>query len=196
VSLSGSSPAVGDSIGVQELRRTWGWILALGIALIFLGMVAIGSPYVTSIFAVMALGWIWVISGVFQFFHGFWARRWSGFFLSLLGGILSIIVGMMMITHPDIAGLALTLLLAVFFVIAGVFRIAIAIALRYPSWVWGVLSGVINLAIGILIWSEFKREQLGAIEILGLFVGIDLLFHGWSYVMLAIAARQLPTTAS
>jgi uncharacterized membrane protein HdeD (DUF308 family) len=192
MSLSGSSP--GDSLAVQELRRTWGWFLALGIALIILGMIAIGSPYFVSILTVLVLGWVWVISGVFQFFHGFWARQWSGFFLSLLGGILSIIVGMMVITHPEIAGLALTLLMAVFFVVAGVFRITAAVALRYPSWIWCVLSGVIDLAIGILIWSEFKRERLGAVEILGLFVGIDLLFHGWSYVMLASAARRLPAS--
>jgi uncharacterized membrane protein HdeD (DUF308 family) len=185
-----------DRVGVEELRRGWGWFLALGISLIILGMIAIGTPYVASIITMLVIGWIWIIGGAFQFVHGFWARRWSGFLLALLGGAVSIIVGMMVITHPGIAGVALTLLMAIFFVVEGVFRIVAAVMLRYASWIWGLLSGVINLFIGILIWSEWNRERFGAIEILGLFVGIDLLFHGWSYVMLAFAARRLPTPAS
>jgi len=189
--LLGGSPGL-DRVGVEELRRSWGLFLILGIALIVLGMIAIGTPYVASVVTMLVLGWIWIISGAFQFVHGFWARCWSGFLLSLLGGAVSIIVGMMVITHPDITGLALTLLLAIFFVVEGVFRIVASVTLRYSGWIWGLLSGLVNLAIGILIWSEFRRDKLSAFEILGLFVGIDLLFHGWSYVMVGIAARRLP----
>ena len=175
--------------GLHEVRRNWVWFLILGIALILLGMVALSAAFVATIATVLVLGWILIIDGVFQAVMAFWSRRWSGFFLHLLAGVLTLIVGFLMLSKPVAAGLALTLLLAAFFFVNGFFRIVASLAMQFPSWGWLLLSGVVDVVLGALIWSEWPQSGLWVI---GLFVGIDLLFHGWSDVVFALAVRRLP----
>ena len=66
--------------GAGELRRSWGWYLALGIVLIVLGTIAIGSTFVMTIASVFFFGWLLIIGGVMEVIHAFWHKRWAGFF--------------------------------------------------------------------------------------------------------------------
>jgi uncharacterized membrane protein HdeD (DUF308 family) len=100
-----------------------------------------------------------------------------------------VIVGFLMVTRPLEVALPLTLLLAVFFLVSGFFRIFASLAMQYPSWGWALLSGVINVVLGTIIWAEWPWSGLWVI---GMFVGIDMLFRGWSYVVFALAVRRLP----
>ena len=86
--------------GAGELRRSWGWYLALGIVLIVLGTIAIGSTFVMTIASVFFFGWLLIIGGVMEVIHAFWHKRWAGFFLDLLTGILYVVAGWMMVTNP------------------------------------------------------------------------------------------------
>ncbi len=176
--------------GVHELRRNWGWFLVLGIALIVLGMLALGvCTVLTTLLTVLFLGWLLLVEGVLHAVIAFWAREWSGFFLHFLAGLLSVIVGLLMLTRPERAALALTLLLAIFFLVSGVFWIISALMLRYPSWGWTLLSGAVNLLLGLVIWSALRED---ALQIIGILVGVNMLFNGWSYVAFALALRSVP----
>jgi len=175
--------------GGGELRRSWGWYLVVGIALVVLGAIAIGSTFVMTIASVLFFGWILLISGVLEIVHAFWHKRWSGFFLDLLTGILYVVAGWMMITNPQESALLLTLLIAMFLVFEGVFRIVAALAVRYPHWGWVLLNGVVSLLLGVLIW---RRWPVSALWVIGFFVGIEMLLNGWSLVMLGLTGRTLP----
>jgi len=175
--------------GIEEVRRNWGWFLALGIALIVLGVVALAAVGLTTIATVMFLGWLVLIGGVFEAVAAFWARQWSGFFLHLLVGVLYVVVGALMIGHPAAVAAGLTMLLAALFLTGGVFRIVAAVTLRYPNWGWAVLDGAVSLILGGMIWAELPSS---AIWVIGTFVGIILLFRGWAWVMFALAVRRLP----
>jgi uncharacterized membrane protein HdeD (DUF308 family) len=83
----------------------------------------------------------------------------------------------------------LTLMMAMFFMVAGLFRIITALAMRFPSWRWRLFDGIITLLLGILLWEQWPFSGLWAI---GMFIGIALIISGWSSVMLALAARDLP----
>ena len=180
--------------GASELRRNWGWFLILGIVLIVLGTIALGSALVMTIASVFFFGWILVIGGVLEVVHAFWReKRWGGFFLDLLTGILYVVAGWMMVTNPGESALLLTLLIAMFLVFEGVFRIVAAIAVRYPHWGWVLFNGVISLLLGIMIWRQWPYSGLWVI---GLFVGIEMLLNGWSLVMLSLAGRKLPEEAT
>ena len=172
---------------LETLRRNWGWFLLLGIGLILLGILAIGASTVTTLVSVIFLGSLLLIGGIFQIIYSFWAHRWSGFFLSLFVGILYTLLGASFLHHPEMGALTITLLMAVFFVLAGAFRIIYAAMMRFENWGWVVLSGVITLLLGILIWSQWPVSGLWVI---GLFIGIDLLFYGWTWVVLSLAARN------
>jgi uncharacterized membrane protein HdeD (DUF308 family) len=175
--------------GLHELHRNWGWLLALGCCLVLLGTIALGVlPWVT-LATVIYLGFVLIVSGAFTVVQAFQVRLWEGFLLTVLAGILDFIVGLLMVTHTGDAMLVLTLLLAAFFFVGGLFRIAASIALRFPNWGWSVLAGLVGVVLGVAIW---RRWPLDSFIIIGLFVGIELLFRGWSIIMLAMAVRSVP----
>jgi uncharacterized membrane protein HdeD (DUF308 family) len=175
--------------GLEEVRRNWFWFLALGIALIVLGVLALGAPWLVTVASVLLFGWLLLFAGVAEAVGAFWARRWSGFFLHLLGGVLNIVIGLLLVAHPTLAALALTLLLAAFFLVGGLFRVGAAAAVQFPGWPWAVLSGAVTALLGLLIWAEWPSS---AVWVIGLFVGIELIFRGVGWVMFALAARELP----
>lgn len=178
--------------GLDEVRRNWGWFLVLGIALIVLGAVALGAVGLVTLASVLLVGWLLVISGVVEAATAFWARQWSGFFLNLLEGVLYFVVGMLVLRHPAASAAGLTLLLAALFLTTGLFRTAAAVALRYPNWGWCVLDGTVSVLLGVLIWADWPSS---ADWVIGTFVGIDLIFRGWSWVMFGLAVHRLPHAA-
>ncbi len=174
---------------VQEFRHNWGWFLALGVILIVAGTVAVGSSVMATLVYVIFYGWLLLIIGVVEAVQAFWQRKWGGILLHLLGGILAAVVGLIIVANPGAGALVLTLILAVFFMVTGLFRIMAALMMRFPHWGWLLVSGFITLALGIFIWGQWPVSGLWVI---GLFIGIDMIFVGWSWVMAALAARRLP----
>jgi uncharacterized membrane protein HdeD (DUF308 family) len=180
------SPAVEE---VQSLRRNWYWFLLLGILLIVVGMVAIAYPFVATITTVQVLGFLMLFAGVMEIVSGIWTRRWRGFFVHLLCGLLYLFAGLVFVERPIGMGFVLTLMLAVFFFAGGIIRIVVAVAERFSGWGWTLLSGVISVVLGVMIWQDIPESTLWLI---GTFVGIDLIFIGWSWVMLGLGVKSIP----
>lgn len=178
---------------LEAIRGHWGWILALGIVLVVVGTLAIGMPFAGSLASVMALSALLIVGGVVQLVGAFWTRDWSGFFLNLLVGVLYLVVGVMFVRHPGEAMAAVTLLLACGFMVSGLFRIIGSLMYRFPYWGWTLVGGVINLLLGLYIYSQWPFDSF---IIPGLFVGIDMIFTGWTWVMLALAVRNLARPAA
>ena len=176
----------------NDIRHTWGWLLALGICMILLGAVALAITPAATIGTVIVLGWLLVISGIFEAVHGFQARRSHSMFLHLIGGVLGVLVGLLVVTHPAAGALASTLLFASFLTVIGLFRIIAAARLKLPHWGWAVFDGSISLLLGLFLWAEWPWS---AMWFIGMAVGISLLLRGWSYVMFALALRSLPVPA-
>jgi uncharacterized membrane protein HdeD (DUF308 family) len=175
---------------IDHLRANWIWFLLLGVVLIVLGMVAIGVPWVVTIATMLLFGWLLTVAGVLQVMHAFWARGWGGFFIQLLVGVLQIVVGVLVANHPLATGAAVTILMAAFFVVSGIFRMFAALALPFDGRAWLFLGGLINLVMGMMIWQQWPND---ALWVIGLFVGVDLIIHGWWLVMLAISVKSIPT---
>src|SRR5439155_10646561 len=125
----------------RHLRRNWGWLLALGVALIVAGGVAIVYPFASTVIAMEVYGILLLISAGVEMASAVWARRWGGFFLHLLFGLLYLFIGVVILDRPLLGAAIYTLLLAVFFVAGGLFRIVVALQHRYSGWGWTVLSG-------------------------------------------------------
>lgn len=119
---------------IEEVQRLWKWFLALGIALVILGIVAVGASMAVTLTSVLLFGVLFITSGVIQTIQAFQTRQSNGFFLDLLAGIFDLVIGVLLVTHPTAGALALTLLLAAFFLVGGLFRSVTALFLRYPSW--------------------------------------------------------------
>jgi uncharacterized membrane protein HdeD (DUF308 family) len=173
---------------IEELHRHWGLFLALGIALIVLGVIGISASGLFTLASVVFFGWLLVFGGAAVVVHAFWAKRWSGFFLQLLSGVLYLIVGWILVARPGIGALTLTLVFAISLVVQGAFRIGAALSTRMDGWGMLLVSGIITLVLGLMIWNEWP---LSGLWVIGLFVGIDLIFYGWWLVSLALSVRHL-----
>jgi uncharacterized membrane protein HdeD (DUF308 family) len=170
--------------------NNWRWFLLWGIGLIVLGLLAISAATFTTLLSVILLGMLIFFSGVIMLVDSFsfWRKK-NGFFIHLLVAILYLVVGMMLIKNPVEGAISLTLLLSLFYIFLGVFRIATSAVLQLPRWGWVWLNGVVTLILGILIMMTWPATS--SLFVIGLFVGIDLVFLGWTYVMLGLAGRNM-----
>jgi uncharacterized membrane protein HdeD (DUF308 family) len=175
------------------IRGKWFWFLALGIVLIILGTIAIGTPWLIGKGAVLFLGVLLMGSGISQAVAAFWTRNWSGFFYCLLSGIFYFVLGFIFVRRPIDTQAALTLLIAVFLLVGGIFRIVAALVYRFSQWGWVVVSGIVTVVLGDLILADWPQSSFWVI---GTFLGIDMILHGWSWLMLSLALRRLPTPAA
>jgi len=174
-------------LDMQEVGQHWGWFLALGIFMVIVGTLALGSSVAVTLFSMIFLGWLMILAGIVEAVHAFWKKEWGGLFLHLLIGVLYIVVGFMVLANPAASALSLTLIMAIFFILMGIFRIILAIAMGFPHKGWVILNGIITLILGILIWQQWPVSGLWVI---GLFIGIDLIISGWAWIMLSFAARR------
>lgn len=174
---------------LEAIRGRWGWLLALGIVMLAVGVAAICLPLVATLATALALGITLLVGGLVQFVGAFWTRDWSGFFLVLLMGVLYAVLGVLFLNRPVDAMLALTLLLAAMLLVGGAFRTIASLWYQFPQWGWVFAGGLLELALGLMIWLEWPSAA--SLAVVGLFVGIDMIFTGWTWIMLALRVRRL-----
>ncbi|HKD57786.1 MAG TPA: HdeD family acid-resistance protein [Hyphomicrobiaceae bacterium] len=172
----------------RQIADSWSWFLALGILLIIAGVAAIAFPLLSTIATKIALGWIFLIAGALIVVHAFSIRQWQGFLVSLLIGALYLVAGAWLAFTPFAGVVALTILLAALFLAEGVLEVIMAVRVRpHEGWGWLLFSGLIAIAVGVLIAAELPSSAAWAI---GLLTGINLLSSGASFVALALAGRR------
>jgi uncharacterized membrane protein HdeD (DUF308 family) len=173
----------------EGLRRSWKALMTVGILAILIGCVAIVVPAAAAVGTAIFIGWILVIAGAFLVAGAFMAHSIGSVVLRLIWALLTVIVGLWLIVEPHNGTLTLTLVLGIYFLFMGLTRIAVAFAARGQQGAGLVgLSGVAGLLIGILVLAKFPSSADWAI---GLLVGIDLIFAGWTLTSVALVGRDL-----
>lgn len=184
------SLAASLAAGLDEIHDSWGWFVALGVALIILGAICLLGQVVATLATVLAFGWLLLFGGVLALIQAFRTRTWGGFFLCLLSALLRGFTGYLLVRYPLAGAVSLTLLLASFFIVGGTFRTIGASALQFPRWGWAVFSGVLSVALGIMMMLQLPVTSLWFI---GLAIGIDFIVDGTSFVALGTALRGFPS---
>jgi len=179
--------------GIESLQKGRGVTMILGIALMVMGLLAIvAMPFVAGLVAVLWVAVLLLIGGVSQIAHSFLCHKWKGFLVHLLAGILYLVLGLMFVRRPGVALEALTMVIAVVLMVGGLFRSLVSLLMRFEQWGWTFLGGLISLGLGLFIWMQLPWS---ALWLIGTFVGIDMLWTGWSLFMLSRAVRALPKTS-
>ncbi len=174
---------------MAALRRNWGWFLGVGIASIVLGIVAIGAPLAAGLAIEMLIGSILVVAGILRFVHAMKSRPNQSWIAELIVSIVSMAAGVLLLLFPLQGLLTITFILAAYLMVSGAFRVMIAVQMRRMiHWGWMIASGIVALLLGLLIWAHFPSD---AGWILGLFVGIDLIFGGWALMMFSLKIKNL-----
>jgi uncharacterized membrane protein HdeD (DUF308 family) len=171
----------------MRLQHCWTWFVVLGILLILTGMAAVAYACFATYTTVFLFGCLLIGGGVVELVNAFVAASWQGFFLSLLGAILHLVIGGLMIERPERAAEVLTFMLAVAFMVGGMVRVLGALRVHFAGWGWVLLNGVVTFALGVAIWRNWPEASYW---IIGMFVGIDLIFNGWSWVTLGLIVRR------
>ena len=171
---------------LQHLRESWLLLLILGILLVLVGIAAMICSFIATLATAIFFGTMLLLGGVIQLVNAVTCRNWRGFLLYLLVGILLAVVGLIMMSHPAPVAAGLTLMLAAAFIVGGIIRIVGAAVEHFHGWPWVMINGFITLFLGIFIWRHFPET---AFWVIGLFIGIDLIFSGISWIMLGIGIR-------
>ncbi|MGD9723284.1 MAG: HdeD family acid-resistance protein [Pirellulales bacterium] len=177
---------------LQHIRSHWLWIFLLGVLLVLAGTAAIIVPPATvgtTFAAVIFLGVLLMVAGVATIASSFWIGKWSGFLVQLLVGILYVACGFVVTENPAISAFTMTLFIAMSFVVLGIFRSVGALVLRFPEWGWSLLNGVVTLLAGVVI---FRQLPFDALWVIGLLIGLEMLFNGWTWIMLGLTLRRIP----
>lgn len=190
MSVTSNSPA-GPSLGegIRALRGKWGWIVALGVIFMIAGVIALGSVVVATASAVLIVGIMMIMAGVAEIIAAFNVKTWGKFALWMLLGALYVAAGIIAILNPFAAATILTLFLGVALVFGGVVRMFLAWSMREAGkpWGWIVFSGIVSVLLGVIIIAQWP---VSSFYVLGIFLGIDLIFIGSGWLTIGLALKN------
>jgi len=171
------------------IKRTKGWFVGAGILLILTGTAAIALPLAFAIALEVLLGWLLVICGLVQIVHSFKALDTGRCIIRFVGGLVYLGIGIIFLVYPLRGVITLTLLLAVLFLFEGLLKIVISIQHRDErNWGWLLASGIAGILIAAIIWAGWPET---AAWVIGLLVGINLIFGGWSLIMVSASLNEV-----
>lgn len=170
------------------LRLRSGSIMALGVALVVCGFVAIASPAISTMAVTLFLGIVLAVGGGVKIVQALMMKGWSGFAWHLLVGLIEFGGGLLVYFNPMKGAFALTFVIALVLAAEGLAQLALAFRMRaHRGAGWMALSGMMSLLVGALLALRLPGNSAYAP---GTLVGISLLFAGWAYIALAMAARR------
>ncbi|WP_395697257.1 HdeD family acid-resistance protein [Methylocella sp.] len=183
-------PAVLPTSLARAMGGHWKWILAEGVLLLVLGVLAVLTPFVAGVATALFVGWLFLFSGVVGLVVSFQSRGDPGFWWGVFSSAIALLAGLALLFNP-IGGLfTLTFVLIAYFLIDGVLTILLGLQQKKAlatGWGWVVASGVVDLVLAVLVILGLPGSFLWAV---GLIVGIDLAFGGASIIGIALAARR------
>ncbi len=175
---------VGDSIKKASRRGTM-----FGIITVILGILAMMAPMVSGITVSLMVAMLLIIAGIFRLMWAFGAETFGKGALTFLIGGLTLLAGILVLIRPMVGLMSLTLLLAAYFIVDGIFEIIGSFQVKpAQGWGWLLFGGIVSVLLGWMIWRGWPVSGTWAI---GILVGIKLLFAGMEMIFLGAAGRSV-----
>ena len=172
----------------KQLKTNSSWFFFLGLGLVALGTLALIFSYTSTIFSMVYLGVMLTSVGIFEGIKSFKISQWGNFLLHIFLCIFYTLVGLFIVFNPLANALTLTFLISIFLIISGILRIIFAVTKHVPHKNWLLFNGIITLVLGIMILARWPASGLWVI---GMFVAIDMIFTGWTWIQLSLIARKI-----
>ncbi|MGR8935641.1 MAG: HdeD family acid-resistance protein [Gammaproteobacteria bacterium] len=170
------------------LQKHWKLFFAEGLIFVILGLCAIVVPQLFTLGITLFLGWLIFFGGLIQIARAIVFFRMPGFGVWLFLGILQATIGYLLIADPTQGALTLTMLLTLLFAFEGIAKIFWAMMLRpLANWGWILFSGLTALIFATVVWASWPET---AHWLLGLFLGINMVFLGWALIRISIYHRM------
>ena len=186
---NGSRP---QSLGlaIEHLRGRWGEIVAFGALLVVLGLAALCFTVPSTDATVTLNGVLFLVAGVAEIGVGAHAKSWARFFLWIVGGAIYLTAGVICIINPTFAKFALTLALGAGLIAAAAVRAYLAFHLPAGNArAMVLLAAAVTFLLGLVIVAHWPSDS---VYVLGILLGVDLLFHGigWASFGFSLRARR------
>lgn len=173
----------------QAIHKNAGWLMALGVIEIILGIVVIFSPLAGGLAVTIILGVAMILGGIVRLFTAFGSDSFGAGALAFLWGLLVAGSGFYFVTNPGLGLATLTLVLSMVFFINGLLQTIIAFQMKpEKGWGWMLTGGILGVLLAIMIWQQFP---ISGLWLVGTLVGIRLLFNGLTTLTLGGAAREV-----
>lgn len=167
----------------QAVRKYALVYIAEGMLLIIAGLLAVLYPLFAGAAVAVPLGWLLISAAVLQGIALFGTRQMPHFSMQLLSIVIALLVGFLLLRNPQQAREVITLLVIVFLMVQGVARLTFGLTIRpFENWLWVVLSGVLGVALSLLLIAGLPEPPLWVIA---LFVGLELIGEGGAILALA-----------
>lgn len=177
----------------ESVGKSWGWLMAMGIIMLVLGIIGLGYQFILTQATVIFFGFLILIGGVLQLVDAFRYAGWRARLYQMLIAVLYLLAGGLMVYDPVAASISLTMFIAIILIFVGIFRIIMAFQMKgVQGWYWPLISGILAIILGIMIFSSWPVSGLWVI---GMFVAIEMIFNGWTMITMALAGRQLALAA-
>lgn len=177
-------PAGGAS---AHFQRKWGWIVALGGLFVIGGLFALFNTLAATLVAIVYIAAAMVVAGGWEIFTAFHIRPWGRALLWGAIGALTLFAGLAAARFPILAAVSFTALIGALLVVAGALKLILAYHLReLARWELVALAGALSLLLGVCILAEWPQSGL---YVLGIFLGVNLLFEGFGWVAMGLAAK-------
>lgn len=158
------------------------------VLFILLGIIGIVIPQFFTIGLELLVGCLLIGGGIIQLIRLFQDKDAPGFWGTFFGAIFSLILGALFLIYPVAGVLSLTYLLILYFLLDGFAKIYFSMQLKsFQNWGWILFSGLLSLALAVLIITGLPGS---ATWVLGLLVGINMLFFGFSLFGFASMIEQ------
>ncbi|HTV64703.1 MAG TPA: HdeD family acid-resistance protein [Bryocella sp.] len=179
---------------LDGIKRASGWSIVLAILMIIAGIIAMFAPWEAGLVITLVVGWSAIFNGCAQIVFGFRTHGGWHIALEVILGIIYIIAGIFLLMHPVGGLLALTLFLASFLLVYGVFALVLAFRMRpYRGWGWVLFDGIITILLGILIWAHWPFNSGWVV---GTLFGISIFVSGITRLMVSLALRGVAKQAA
>lgn len=173
---------------IERIKHNAGMVIAVGVVLLIAGILALAAPLAAGLSVAIIVGALLLVGGLAQLVFAFKAGSIGEGLLAFLLGALTVVAGAIVVAQPGVGLATLTLFLAAYFIIEGIFEIIWSFQIRpVNGWGWSLFSGIVSLLLGIMIWAQFPLSGAWAV---GVLVGIKLIFSGWTLILLGGAARS------
>ena len=177
----------------DQIRGRWKWFVGFGVILAILGLIALWNVVDATLVTTIFVGWLLLLGGIAQVIGAF-ATSGSVGGRALMGvlGVLYVVVGFNIIADPLAGAIALTIVIAAVLIVEGIFRLFNAFSETTPHRGLVALVGVVNILLGLWLWSGIPVSGLA----IGFFVGLQLLMAGVVWVIAGFMARSAADSAT
>ncbi len=183
-------PCARDLEHEKAIMKDWLKFVILGGVSVLFGVLALGAPVVASLSVTTLTGILFLLIGALQLVGGASGDEgWGTKAFNILMGALMVFLGWSFVAHPLEGTISLAMLVVLLLGTSGVIRLIYGYRMKQTRFFWPMLiTGVLSLLLAGYILANFATAS---VAILGILLGVELLFNGFGLIVMGLFLRSL-----